>query len=151
MDATDYTAEPNIARPNNTHTSKSRQSSVVLLFTEMRTGLLLLIFTSCATAALLRLEAKVGERLELNLGNRHGTWYRHTGNGWRRGKCTIPHCAPFPNSTLQKNGSLVFKSVKKSDSGMYLLYGAQERSNRGRRVGPVARVADTVIDLYVHG
>ncbi|KAK5971693.1 hypothetical protein GCK32_015700, partial [Trichostrongylus colubriformis] len=100
--------------PNNAH--KSHQSFVVLLSTRMRTGLLLLIFTSCAMALLMFRHAKVGDRVELYLGNQTKTWCRRQGT-----------CYPFLNSssTVHSNGSLIFESVQESDSGMYYSLEAQ--------------------------
>ncbi|KAK5981215.1 hypothetical protein GCK32_007640 [Trichostrongylus colubriformis] len=81
---------------------------------KMLTGLLLLIFTSCAMTELYHLNAKVGDTVRLNLGN--GTvWCRDKGNGDVK-------CQFFFLSTARttfQNGSLIITSVRESDSGKY--------------------------------
>ncbi|KAK5981476.1 hypothetical protein GCK32_019708 [Trichostrongylus colubriformis] len=94
----------------------------------MRTGLLLLILTSCALAALYRLEAWAGKRVELTLGrtNKPRTWFRYTDGGLPTiANCSQPGCQPFPHSKLYENGSLIFEPVQESDSGMYSLDGVE--------------------------
>ncbi|KAK5976981.1 hypothetical protein GCK32_003767 [Trichostrongylus colubriformis] len=130
-----------------TRTHKSRQSSVVLLFTKMRTSLLLLVFTCCALASLYRREAKVGERVELYLGNQTHSWCRIT-TYHTRGTCF-----PFRNTNskfFRENGTLVFESVKESDSGMYYALGGAEKPNGESRAGRLALLADAEIVLSVH-
>ncbi|KAK5979184.1 hypothetical protein GCK32_003560, partial [Trichostrongylus colubriformis] len=63
----------------------------------------------------------VGDRVELYLGNQTKTWYRDVRSGRTMGSCRISGCSPFPNSILQKNGSLIFESVRESDSGTYYM------------------------------
>ncbi|KAK5976984.1 hypothetical protein GCK32_003770 [Trichostrongylus colubriformis] len=105
----------------------------------MRTGLLLLLLSSCALASLFRLNAEVGDRVELYLGNRTKTWCRQEGT-----------CYPFSNSnsTLQSNGSLIFKSVQESDSGTYYSLEVQKPPRTGKG-GPMTLVADAEIVLTV--
>ncbi|KAK5974624.1 hypothetical protein GCK32_019581 [Trichostrongylus colubriformis] len=101
----------------------------------MRSGLLLLTFTCCALASLMIRYAKVGERVELNLGNRTRPWYRETFDGSGTiGRCRKPLCHPFPNTTalLMNNGTLLFESVRESDSGVYALLDLVEEPTDGQ-------------------
>ncbi|KAK5976982.1 hypothetical protein GCK32_003768 [Trichostrongylus colubriformis] len=112
----------------------------------MRTGLLLLVFTCSALASLARREAKVGDRVELYLGNQTTIWCRTT--RYR----TRGSCYPFRNSIFfRNNGSLVLESVDEYDSGMYYALGGFENvSNREGRVGRMTLVANAEIVLDVH-
>ncbi|KAK5968214.1 hypothetical protein GCK32_018865 [Trichostrongylus colubriformis] len=101
----------------------------------MYTFLLVLAFVSSAFAGILRIEAKVGQKVEVNFGGKTETIMRETKDGRQQlikvcsPEAKEPWCNQFfdaednkavkSSAHIDANGVLVFDSVQKSDAGRY--------------------------------